>query len=641
MNVLKIPTALQFLREVISERAISPAMAKRAGLRYLTKEEARAASDLSWLTSAAIEIPYFDPAGGRKGYVRWKLLGDAVLRYVARKNSGSSLYFPPGSSPATLAASSKPLYIIEGELKTLSAVDNLGIDAVGISGVYNFLGRRSLMDRATPLPDLDLIEWIDRKVVICFDSDWGTNIEVRHALLMLGIELTSRGAKVEVLDLPTLEGKKSGIDDWVVDCRRRRIALKKAFDALPRKNFDAADHFDGLSEVDFARRLRAHFSHRLRFLAESKRWLVLNERTQIWEEDKTGEVMRLAKKLPSILLRESQHIGNDERRRAFILAAANVGNKKRLDAAVALLESEPGISILVRDLDSDVYLLGMPGAMALDLQEGVERPLLPGDYVTKTTGTQLGVRDGQGCPRFLEFLKQICLGDPDYIAYVQRAMGYCLSGDISEQCIFIQYGVGANGKSTLLSVLRAVLGDYAVQASPETFMVQRGAGTRGDLVRLRGARVVATSELEDGQRLAESIVKQWTGGEAIVARQLYSEFIEFAVTGKLFIATNHKPKIRGIDYAIWRRIHLWPFELRLPKEKQDPKILESLKRELPGILRWMLEGYREWRQTGLRPPSRVMDATAEYRSESDALGTWINDCCLLEPTTKSFGTQVV
>ena len=639
MNVVKIPTALQVLREIASERGISPLMIKRAQLRYLTKEEARAASGFDWLSGPAIQIPYFDAAGDRTDYDRFKLLGDSALRYVAREKAGSRVFFPPGIEPAVFATPSTPLYIIEGELKTLSAVDNLGIDAIGLSGVYNFLGRRALGERATPLPDLDRIGWADRQVTICFDSDWATNIEVRHALLILGIELTARGAKVEVLTLPTLDGKKTGLDDWTVHCKRRKVPLKKAFDALPRKTFDAADYFVGLSEVHDAARLRAHFGDHLRFVPEKRKWLVLDDRSHVWNEDKTGYAMRAAKQLPTILLREAQHIRSDDRRKAYLAAVANAGNKRRLDAALALLETEPGIALLLEHLDSDQSLLALPGGTALDLEEGVERPLQPEDYVTKVAGTHLGAN--ADCPTFLKFLEQICIGDADYISYVQRAMGYCLSGDTSEQCIFIQYGVGANGKSTLLSVLRLVLGDYAVQASPETFMVQRGPGTRGDLVRLRGARVVTTSELEDGQRLAESVIKQWTGGEPIVARQLFHDEVEFLPTSKIFLATNHKPKVRGTDHAIWRRIQLWPFDLRLPKHEQDPRILDKLKAELPAILRWMLEGNRLWKKAGgLRPPRKIIAATSEYRIESDALGAWIKDCCVEDPAKEALGGKL-
>ena len=638
MNVVKIPTALQVLREIASERGISPLMIKRAQLRFLTKEEARAASGFDWLSGPAIQIPYFDSTGARTDYERFKLLGDSALRYVAREKAGSRVYFPPGIEAAIFAAPSKPLYIIEGELKTLSAVDNLGIDAIGLSGVYNFLGRRALGERATPLPDLDRIGWTDRHVTVCFDSDWATNIEVRHALLVLGIELTARGAKVEVLTLPTLDGKKTGLDDWIVHCKRRKVPLRKAFDTLPRKTFDAADYFVGLSEVHDAARLRAHFGDHLRFVPETRKWLVLDDCTRTWKEDKTGYAMRAAKQLPTILLREAQHIRSDERRKAYLIAVANAGNKRRLDAALSLLESEAGMALLLEQFDRNPMLLALPGGTALDLREGVERPLRAEDYVTKVAGTVLGT-DAE-CPTFIKFLEQICMRDSDYIAYVQRVMGYCLSGDTSEQCFFIQYGVGANGKSTLLSVLRLVLGDYAVQAGPETFMVQHGQGTRGDLVRLRGARVVTTSELEDGQRLAESVIKQWTGSDPIVARQLYCEPVHFIPTSKIFLATNHKPKVRGTDVAIWRRIQLWPFDLRLPKHEQDSRILEKLKAELPAILRWMHEGFKSWKRVGLNPPQKVTAATAAYRTDSDALGAWIKDCCTEDPAKEALGPKL-
>ena len=503
--------------------------------------------------------------------------------------------------------------------------------------MWNFVGRRALTERATPLPDFDRIEWSERKVIICFDSDWRTNIEVRRAVLTLGIELKSRRAEVYLLDLPSLDAKKTGLDDWIVSTKRQRgKSLIKTFEELPRIAFDPANFFDGYSELDFARRLSLHYSDRIRYLPELKAWFVLDLKTHIWSRDVLGEVQRLANEVPMILLRESQYVRSDDRRKEIAKAVVSSGNKKRLDAALGLLQFEEGIPLLVRQLDRDPFLFALPDGYGVELKTGLVRPLRASDYITKVAGTSIAP-PGAEAPLFLRFLHEIFLGDAEYIGYVQRALGYSLSGDIGEHCIFILHGIGANGKSTLLNLLRDVLGDYAMHTNQETFMVQHSAGARGDLVRLMGARLVATSELEDGQRLAESIIKSWTGGEPMVARQLYCEPIEFAVTGKLFIATNHKPKVRGTDHAIWRRIHLWPFGLTLPKERQDSSIVMKMEAELPAILRWMVDGFAEWQRIGLSPPGKVSTATAEYRAESDALGAWLGECCELRDSLKTFG----
>lgn len=641
MNVIRIPTSLQLLRDVLSERGISLAMAKRAGLRALSREQLQSVTGFSWIQGPGIEIPYNDLQGKRSEYVRWKIFNHPGKKYVAREKSGSMLYFPPNSITKDWATNaSVDVHIVEGELKTLSAVENLKVCAIGISGVWNFVSRRALEQRAIPLPEFDLINWKDRRVTICFDSDWRTKSEVRQALLTLGIELDARGADLFILDLPDIGLSKTGLDDWIVHMRKQGKNPIKEFGALTRNEFDPARFFDGLSELDFARRLSAHFSDRVRFVGEMKKWFVMNPDTQLWKEDMTGEVWRIAKQLPNILIREAQHTRNQDKRKEVLRAAASAGNKKRLEASIALLASEAGIPLLVKDMDSNPYLLSLPGGKAIELRTMTERPLRLEDYVTKVAGSDVASMGTSECPYFLRFLSEVFQENQAYIDYIQRALGYCLSGDIGEQCIFILYGTGANGKSTLLSLLRSVLGDYAVQAGPETFMVQKGNSTRGDLVRLRGARVIATSELEEGQRLAESVIKQLTGGEPLVARQLYCEPVEFAVTGKLFIATNHKPKVRGVDHAIWRRIHLWPFDLRLPKEKQDPSILPKLRAERPGILRWMLEGFREWQSRGLNPPPKVLNATAGYRAESDAIGAWLAEWCIVSSEESTFGPKL-
>ena len=639
MNVIKLPTTLQLLRDTCAERGISMSFAKRAGLCALSIEQAREATGFAWLQGPAIEIPYRD-SPGNESYARWKIFNHSSMRYVARAKSGSRVYFPAGPDLKSWAGDpSVPLYIVEGELKTLSAVENLKINAIGVSGVWNFVGRRDLSERATPLPDFDRMEWAERKVIVCFDSDWRTNIEVRRAVLALGVELRSRGADVYLLDLPSIETKKTGLDDWIVSAKRRGKSLIKQFEELPRIAFDPANFFDGYSELDFARRLHLHHSDRIRYVPELKTWFVLDQSTNVWRKDVTGQVNRFAKELPMILLREAQWVRSEDRRKEIVRAVASSGNKKRIDAALGLLQTEEGIPLLVEQMDRDPFLLALPDGNAVELKTGAVRPLRAGDYVTKLAGTTIA-EPGTPAQNFLRFVDEIFLGDTEYIDYVKRALGYSLSGDTGEQCIFILHGIGANGKSTLLNILRTTLGAYATWANPETFMVQQSAGTRGDIVRLRGIRLVATSELEDGQRLAESIIKSWTGGEPMVARPLYAEPIEFAVTGKLFIATNHKPKVRGTDHAIWRRIHLWPFDLKLPKEKQDASILAKLEAEMPAILRWLVDGFAEWQRIGLRPPAKVVTATAAYRSESDVIGAWLGECCELEASEKTFGTNL-
>jgi putative DNA primase/helicase len=191
------------------------------------------------------------------------------------------------------------------------------------------------------------------------------------------------------------------------------------------------------------------------------------------------------------------------------------------------------------------------------------------------------------------------------------------------------YGAGANGKSTLIQSISALLGEYAQQTPTETLLLQRGDGPRNDLARLQGARFVSAVEVEGGRRLAEALVKQLTGGDTITARFLYGEHFEFQPMFKLWLAVNHKPVVQGTDYAIWRRICLLPFTVTIPEAERDKRLTEKLQAELPGILRWAVEGCLAWQQEGLEPPAVVKRATGDYRAEMDVIAAFIQNCCVV------------
>ena len=169
------------------------------------------------------------------------------------------------------------------------------------------------------------------------------------------------------------------------------------------------------------------------------------------------------------------------------------------------------------------------------------------------------------------------------------------------------------------------------RTSTETFLVKKGQTIPNDVAALRGARLVAAVEVEAGRRLAEVLVKEMTGGDTISARFMRAEWFEFKPEFKIFLATNHKPVIRGTDHAIWRRIHLVPFNVQVPDDEQDKELADKLKAELPGILNWALDGCILWQDAGLNPPEEVQAATQEYREEMDVLGDWLAECCIVAP----------
>jgi putative DNA primase/helicase len=219
----------------------------------------------------------------------------------------------------------------------------------------------------------------------------------------------------------------------------------------------------------------------------------------------------------------------------------------------------------------------------------------------------------------------------DLIAFLQTAAGWSVSGDTSEQSMFILYGTGANGKSTFLNVIQNILGDYALSTWAETFMKRNNDTATNDIARLRGARFVTTSETEQRKRLSEHLIKQVTGNDALTARFLYGEYFNFVPTFKIFMASNHKPVIKGTDHGIWRRIKLIPFTTRITEDKRDRYLEQKLLTEKSGILNWLIEGALRWKQEGLNVPAVITNATDEYRGEMDVIGNFLKECCVQRP----------
>jgi putative DNA primase/helicase len=297
------------------------------------------------------------------------------------------------------------------------------------------------------------------------------------------------------------------------------------------------------------------------------------------------------------------------RRKAFIEAASLIAE----------------LNITANDVDKDPWLFNVENG-TIELKTGVFREHKREDMITKTA--RVSYHAGEDCPMWKQFIREIMNYNTDLIGFLQTAAGWALTGDTSEQTMFILYGSGANGKSTFLNTLMRILGDYAIAASTETFMKKNGEQISNDIARLRGTRFVTTAEAEQGKRLSEPLIKQITGNDAMTARFLYGEFFDFIPTFKIFMATNHKPMIRGTDHGIWRRIKLIPFTTTITAEKQDKHLEEKLIREGPGILNWLIEGARRWFAEGLVLPPEISSATEEYRNEMDVLGSFIKECCI-------------
>jgi len=304
--------------------------------------------------------------------------------------------------------------------------------------------------------------------------------------------------------------------------------------------------------------------------------------------------------------------------------ANNGANSHRLASCERVAKTIPDMIVKHSLFDRDAHLLGVKNGV-VDLQTGRLLEARPDQYITYSTDIPY-FPDAQ-CPRWEQFISEIFGGKADLVGYIQRAIGYSLTGDTSEQCFFMCYGIGANGKSTLLNILEALAGDYAANMAFNTLEHGQQSSTGQELVQLRGRRVVMSSETDDGSRLNEARVKAITGGDKITGRFLYARSdISFVPTFKIWLATNYKPTIRGNDEGIWRRIRLIPFLESFTKDQRDPHLGTKLQAELPGVLAWAVRGAMAWHTQGLGEPVDVVDATAEYREESDIIGLFLSEC---------------
>lgn len=370
------------------------------------------------------------------------------------------------------------------------------------------------------------------------------------------------------------------------------------------------------------------YGDRIRYCLMWNKFLVWNG--TCWEIDKKGHVEENCVDFVHEMYRGLRVINDRKLAGDFEKHLIKSESFRRIQALVGLLKMSKTIKICDDELDTDNYLFNVSGA-TLDLRTGKGLPPNPQNLITKKSKF-IYEKDAQ-CPTWNMFLMQIFNNDFDLIKFVQKAMGYSLSGDVSEQCMFILWGTGANGKSTFLNVLQELFGDYACSTGTETFM-KKTSGQSNDLARLRGMRLVTTSEAEQGKAISESLIKQITGEDELTARFLYGEYFSFKPTFKIYMATNHKPRIKGADNGIWRRIKLIPFTVTIPPEQRDKQLTEKLLAENSGILNWLLQGYTLWKKEGLIEPDVIKEANEEYRYDMDSIQAFINEVLNIDATQK-------
>ena len=348
----------------------------------------------------------------------------------------------------------------------------------------------------------------------------------------------------------------------------------------------------------------------LRYVAAWGQWL--RWAGAVWERDTTLAVYDMVRSL----CRAQIAPGTDARTAKYLRRATTVA------AVEHMARSDRRHAATADQWDADPWLLGTPGG-TVDLRTGMLKPADRGDHITKLT--TVAPDFDAGCPLWLAFLSRITDGNEALEDYLQRLVGYCLTGSTREQMFAFFYGTGANGKGVFLNTVSAILGAYAHVAPADTFEASRGDRHPTELAALQGARLVCSQETEEGRRWAESRIKALTGADPITARYMRQDFFTFLPTFKLLMAGNHRPGLRNIDEAMRRRLHMVPFEVSIPKSERDPHLVEKLRAEHGAILAWAIGGCLAWQTTGLQPPECVVAATAEYFSAQDSFSAWLDE----------------
>ncbi len=508
--------------------------------------------------------------------------------------------------------------LVEGETDSLTCWRH-GIPALGMPGKKTWKRcRTALGDRLQELQDLEVYLWQEPDAV---------DLPAEVAMDLPGLKVIQAPQEFKDLSEAHCQGK---------DVKTLVEEFKKKAKPPEPPSFMAPSGGFSLSDLGNARRLVALHGVDFRYCQLNKKWYCWDGK--VWKVDSTAQVERWAKDVPADLYREAADCRDFKEREARGKFALQCEDSRRLLAMVRLAQSEPGVPILPAAFDAQPWLLNCNNG-TIDLTTGELRPHAREDLLTCMAPVDYDPSAAfELWERFLyqimDVSRQPASAD-NMVMFLQRALGYALTGSTQEQCLFVLWGGGANGKSTLLNLVKEALGTYAMHTPTETLLAKnRGGDIPTDVARLDGPRLVTASEVDRGRRLAESLVKELTGKDTVSARFLYGEYFEFKPQFKLFLSTNNKPVIRGADNAIWRRIKMIPFNVQFGEGLDLPRdndLEDKLRIELPGILAWLVRGCLSWQEEGLAPPDEVTEAIAAYRAEMDVLAEFLEDCCLVAP----------
>lgn len=567
-------------------------------------------------------VPFRDKQGVPRGYQARALNPKAKVRWLGAKSPDGASWAKVGYLPGESGWAE--LIVTEGPGDGLTACAT-GYDVAFVRGAGL---AASVADEVAAMAD-------GRPVVICGDADPAGDAFTRT----LGAELAKRGLSVRKVR-PPQDG--DDLTDWRArDADGFATAFIRAVTAAQdpgglRTRMAAWTDAD-LTDVAAARRLKRHFEDAgsgVRYSPEAGFFLL---REGVWRVDKLDDVRTHAQLVARsiwdeiaelvVALEAVEQAGDPDdeaaklkRRIGQLRAFAKHANStKGIDSMVRELKALQGVAADVNDFDRHHHLLACLNGV-IDLRSGELLPHDPTYLLTRRV--ELDFDPEAQCPRWEQFLREVFPSPTRHAglpAFMQRLVGYGITGQTDEQCFAVLWGKGANGKSIFTDTLTEVFRELSVTTPFSTFEEKASGGIPNDLAALKGARLVFAAEGEQGRPMAEAILKRVTGRDLISARFMRKEFFEFRPTFLLMLATNFRPQFRGQDEGLWRRVKLVPFERYFAPEERDHKLGEKLKAEAQGILAWAVRGAVAWYRDGLADPKPIVDSTKEYRQTSDAL----------------------
>jgi P4 family phage/plasmid primase-like protien len=554
-------------------------------------------------------------------------------KYIHPPGRGNIAYFPPGTKLEYLSDSTIPVVIVEGEKKSLALARFFSerqesVLIIALPGVWNFRGKVGIEtgpqgERVTVkgvIADIERVTWRARQVRILFDTNASTNESVSHARRELARQLIRRGAMVRILDLPPEEGV-NGVDDFLGKHGPAEFA-QFIQESESEENRKAVLAFP-LTDLGNAERLIARHGHDLKWNTVSNSWYFWDGRR--WVRDLSLKAETWAKDtIRAIPAVEGVITENGEDLQGY---ARKCESRDKIAALLSLAKSEENIPVQILEFDAAPYLLNCLNG-TLDLRTGELKPHTREDLLTKLCPIEYD--PDAKAPRWLKFLEEIFGRDRALIDFVWQAVGYSLINGNPAKALFICWGPSNTGKSTFQTVLRALFGEYGEPADIQTFMGKVSPMVYNDLADLFGARLVTASENSESDRLNDGLVKMVTGNDPVTACRKYENPFKYIPGFKVWLGVNHKPIVNDGSKAIFNRVKLIPFEVVFDATNWDLTLEEKLKSELPGIVAWAVRGCHDWLENGFRIPDRVKAAVEEYQRESDVVGEFIEEQCLIQ-----------